>query len=40
VRDLVFLLLTAGFFALTVVFVRACERLVGVNRQPDEERRT
>jgi hypothetical protein len=28
-RDLVFLLLATGFFALAVLFVRACELIVG-----------
>jgi hypothetical protein len=39
VRDVVFILLAAGFFTLTVLFVRACERLVGVRRPLDEEER-
>jgi hypothetical protein len=29
VRDLVFVLLAVGFFALAVLFVRACELIVG-----------
>ena len=39
-RDIVFVLFTAGFFALAVVFVGACERLVGAKLQPDDEQRT
>jgi hypothetical protein len=29
VRDLVFFVLAVGFFALAVLFVRACQRVVG-----------
>jgi hypothetical protein len=39
-RDIVFIVLTGGFFTLTVLFVRACERLVGVHRALDEEPRS
>lgn len=28
-RDVVYLLLTAGFFGLTTMFVAACDRIVG-----------
>lgn len=30
-RDLVYLLLTVGFFALTALFVVACDRIVGAD---------
>ena len=36
-RDLVFVLLAVGFFALALLFVRACERIVG-EPAPLEER--
>ena len=32
--DLVFLLVTAGFFALSVGFVRVCDRIVGRDDLP------
>jgi hypothetical protein len=32
VKDLIFVLLTVGFFGLTALYVRACARIVG----PDE----
>jgi hypothetical protein len=31
-KDIIFVLLTIGFFALTVLYVQACARIVG----PDE----
>jgi len=31
-RDIIFVLITIGFFALTALYVRACARIVG----PDE----
>jgi len=31
-KDVIFVLLTIGFFALTVLYVQACARIVG----PDE----
>jgi hypothetical protein len=33
VKDLIFVLLTVGFFALAALYVRACARIVG----PEEE---
>lgn len=37
-RDLVFLVIVVAFFALTVLFVRACELLVESRSVVEEER--
>jgi hypothetical protein len=38
-RDLLFVLLVLGFFAVAVLFVRACELVVGARQAVEEERR-
>jgi hypothetical protein len=39
VRDLVFVLLVLAFFATAVLFVRACELVVGGRQAVEEDRR-
>jgi hypothetical protein len=38
VRDLVFLTLVVGFFAIAVIFVRACELVLGQRGALEETR--
>jgi hypothetical protein len=38
VRDLIFVLGVVGFFAAAVLFVRACELVVGLGSTLEEER--
>jgi hypothetical protein len=37
VRDVVFVLVVIGFFLLAVLFVRACEAIVGPAHEPVDE---
>jgi hypothetical protein len=39
VRDLVFLALMVGFFALATLFLRACQAVVGAGADLDEHER-
>jgi hypothetical protein len=39
VRDLAFVLLVLGFFAIAVLFVRACELILGARPALEEELR-
>jgi hypothetical protein len=39
VRDLVFLALVVGFFAIATVFVRACRAVVGAGSDLEERER-
>jgi hypothetical protein len=39
VRDLAFVLLVLGFFAIAVLFVRACELMLGPRPALEDERR-
>jgi hypothetical protein len=32
-KDLIFVLITIGFFALTALYVRACARIVGADER-------
>lgn len=39
-RDLVFFVLVVGFFALAVIFVRACDLILGPSSGFEEDRET